>query len=89
MYLNNVWRPNLSITGSDGLPPISSAGNVIRPSTSVRLSMRLSPITDPKKAQATMEELLTTNVPYNAKVTLSGGHTGSGWCQKPLEPWLD
>ena len=50
MYLDNVWRPNLSITGADGLPPISSAGNVTRPMTAVRCSMRLSPITDPKKA---------------------------------------
>lgn len=23
MYLNNVWRPNLAITGADGLPPIA------------------------------------------------------------------
>ena len=44
MYLENVWRANLSITGCDGLPPVSMAGNVVRSSTSVRLSMRLSPI---------------------------------------------
>ena len=36
-----------------------------------------------------MEEKLTTNVPYNAKVTIGGGHAGSGWCMRELPPWLD
>lgn len=30
MYLDNVWRPNLSITGGGGLPDFKKAGNVIR-----------------------------------------------------------
>lgn len=89
MYLNNQWRANLSVTGADGLPPIQMAGNVVRSSTSLRLSMRLPPNMDPKKAQAEIEKKLTTDVPYGAKVTLKGGHTGSGWCMKDLHPWLD
>ena len=36
-----------------------------------------------------MIKKLTTNVPYNAKVTAVGGHAGSGWCMKELRPWLD
>lgn len=48
-YLNNTWRPNMSITGADGLPPIASAGNVLRPKTSVRISMRVCPAFDAKK----------------------------------------
>jgi len=47
MYLANTWEANLSVTGADGLPKISMAGNVVRPSTSVRLSMRLPPAMDP------------------------------------------
>jgi acetylornithine deacetylase/succinyl-diaminopimelate desuccinylase-like protein len=89
MYLNNQWRANLSITGADGLPPIKMAGNVVRSSTSVRLSMRLPPNADPHKAQVAIEQKLTTDVPYGAKITLKGGHTGSGWCMKDLHPWLD
>ena len=50
--------------------------------------MRLSPTFDAHLANDLMTEKLTTNVPYNAKVTLKGGHAGSGWCQKDLEPWL-
>jgi hypothetical protein len=36
-----------------------------------------------------MIKKLTENVPYNAQVTLKGGHAGSGWCMKELLPWLD
>lgn len=89
MYLNNVWRPNLSVTGSDGFPPISMAGNVIRPFTAVRCSMRLPPTTDAKRANEIMEEILSKDPPNGAKVTLHGGHCGSGWCMKVLSPWLD
>lgn len=51
--------------------------------------MRLSPIADPKKAEEIIIKKLTTNVPYNAKVTLKSGHAGAGWCMKELQPWLD
>jgi len=40
----------MSITGADGLPPIQMAGNAVRPSTSVRISMRLPPTMDPAAA---------------------------------------
>lgn len=79
----------MSITGADGLPPVAMAGNAVRPSTSVRISMRLSPIMDPQKAEKIMIEKLTTDVPYNAKVSISSGHAGSGWCMKVLNPHLD
>ena len=84
-----MWRANLSITGADDLPPIAMAGNVLRPKTSIKLSMRVSPAMDAKKAEAIMIEKLTTNVPYNAKVTIEGGHCGSGWSMKVLDGWLD
>lgn len=89
MYLDNQFRANLSITGADGLPPIQMAGNVVRPSTSVRLSMRLPPNIDPAVAEAAMIKKLTENVPYNAKVTLKCGHTGSGWCMSDLSAPLE
>ena len=89
MYLDNVWNPNMSITGADGLPPIAMAGNVVRASTGARISMRLPPSMDPKKAEAIMKETLTKDPPYGAKITINGGHAGSGWCMKELHPWLD
>lgn len=89
LYLNNTWRPNLSITGASGLPDIAVAGNVVRGATSVRLSMRLPPGCNPAQATAAIEKAMTTDVPYNLKVECHGGHEGSGWCMKDLEPWLD
>jgi len=89
MYLDNVWNPNMSITGADGLPPVNMAGNVVRASTGARISMRLPPSMDPAKAEAFMRETLTKDPPYGAKITIKGGHAGSGWCMKELSPWLD
>ena len=51
MYLNNTWRPNLSITGADGLPPVAKGGNVVRQNTRLKLSMRLAPNADAKAAR--------------------------------------
>ena len=45
LLLNNTWRPTLSVTGAEGLPPFRSAGNVLRPYTSLKLSFRLTPTT--------------------------------------------
>lgn len=52
MYLNNTWRANLSITGAAGLPDTGIAGNVVRASTSLKLSMRLPPSGNPAEAEA-------------------------------------
>ena len=89
MYLNNTWRANLSITGAAGLPDTSIAGNVVRAATSVKLSLRLPPSAKPADTEAKLIEKLTTDVPYNAKVTAKGGHSGSGWCMKEMAPWLN
>jgi len=89
MYLANTWESNLSITGAGGLPDIAMAGNVVRASTSVRISMRLPPAMEPQAAKATIEKILTTDVPYNAKVTLTPVGAGSGWSMKVLSPALD
>jgi len=86
MYLDNVWRANLSITGAAGIPPTSQAGNVIRSSTAFRLSMRLPPVFDPAQAIEIMKKKVTEDVPYNAKVTVLNSHGGSGWCMKELKP---
>ena len=44
--LNRTWRPALSVTGADGFPAIADAGNVLRPRTSLKLSLRLPPPVD-------------------------------------------
>lgn len=76
LYLNTTWRASLAVTGADGLPPTARAGNVTRPSTTLRLSLRLPPNADPHVFQTKFEKLLTENIPHKCKVSLKTGHTG-------------
>merc|ERR1719272_251805 len=89
LYLNNVWRASMSVTGQAGLPDMSVAGNVVRPATSVGLSIRLSPTQDPAVITDILEKKLTENVPHNAKVTIRRGGSGTGWCRNVYQPWFD
>ncbi|MCC7247951.1 MAG: M20/M25/M40 family metallo-hydrolase, partial [Lysobacter sp.] len=68
LVLNRTWRPALSITGIDGMPPLSSAGNVLRPFTSVKLSLRLPPTLDGKGAGELLKDALLRDPPYGAEV---------------------
>ena len=49
--LNRTWRPYLAVVGADGLPAIKDAGNVLRPRTALKLSLRLPPLIDGRQRQ--------------------------------------
>lgn len=89
LVLNRTWRPTLSITGMDGLPNLGSAGNVLRPFTAAKLSIRIPPRLDPKAALRTLKETLEKDPPYGAKVTFEGEKASAGWDAPPLESWLE
>ncbi len=88
LILNRSWRPQLAVTGADGLPPVANAGNVLRPSTSLRLSLRVPPTADAAKAGKTMQRLLEADPPYGAKVTVKLEEAGNGWNAPQLSEWL-
>lgn len=88
LVLNRTWRPALSVTGVDGLPPLQSAGNVLRPFTTVKLSMRIPPRLEPKAAQKALKEALEKDPPYGAKVSFEGDKASVGWDAPPLAGWL-
>ena len=88
LVLNRTWRPALAVTGADGLPPIAEAGNVLRPHTAVKLSMRCPPTTDTKAATRRMKELLEADPPYGARVTFSADQAGDGWNAPSMCDWL-
>lgn len=88
LILNRTWRAQLAITGVDGLPSLDSAGNVLRPHTSVKLSLRLPPTLDPKQAGEFVKQRLETDPPYGARVNVELEKAGSGWNAPPLSPWL-
>ncbi|RDS84738.1 M20/M25/M40 family metallo-hydrolase [Dyella monticola] len=89
LVLNRTWRPQLAVTGAEGLPPLESAGNVLRPKTSVKLSLRVPPTLDGAKAGEFVKQLLEDDPPYGAKVTFKLEKDGSGWNAPPLSPWLE
>jgi acetylornithine deacetylase/succinyl-diaminopimelate desuccinylase-like protein len=88
-YLNRIWRPTLVVTGIDGLPPTATAGNVLRPETSFRISMRLPPTLDSTKAIEFVKKTLTDSPPYGAEVTILKAAGASGWNSPPSAQWFD
>lgn len=77
--IRNTWKPALVVTGASGFPDSDTAGNLIQPSTSLRLSMRLPPNLDAKKCGETVKEILEKDPPYGAKVEANLLNTGDGW----------
>jgi acetylornithine deacetylase/succinyl-diaminopimelate desuccinylase-like protein len=89
LVLNRTWRPQLAVTGIGGMPPLDSAGNVLRPQTSVKLSLRVPPTLNGAKAGEFLKQLLEKDPPYGAKVTFALEKDGSGWNAPQLSPWLE
>jgi acetylornithine deacetylase/succinyl-diaminopimelate desuccinylase-like protein len=87
--LNRTWRPTLSVTGADGLPPTTKAGNVLRPSTALQLSFRLPPTCDAHTALDAITLALTHDPPYDARVSFGGGSAANGWNAPTFAGWLD
>ena len=89
LILNRTWRPALSITGQEGMPALKDAGNVLRPYTTLSLSLRIPPTLDPKLARNVLDELLTKDPPYGANITLDFHEPAPGWNAPALAAWLD
>ncbi|WP_395140100.1 M20 family metallopeptidase [Schlegelella aquatica] len=86
--LRRTWRPALSVTGADGFPPLENAGNVLRPYTAFKLSLRLPPLVDGVQAMHELKRLLEVDPPYQARVTFEPDHAATGWNAPALAPWL-
>ena len=87
--LARTWRPTLSVIGAEGLPALQDAGNVLRPYTAFKLSLRLPPLVDGAQAVQELKHLLEDNAPYQARVTFeSAGATATGWNAPDSAPWF-
>jgi acetylornithine deacetylase/succinyl-diaminopimelate desuccinylase-like protein len=87
--INRTWIPTLSVTGAEGLPPLQDAGNVLRPYTAFKLSLRLPPLVDAGAAVQQLKALLEDNAPYQANVTFEAHHAASGWNAPSATPWFE
>jgi acetylornithine deacetylase/succinyl-diaminopimelate desuccinylase-like protein len=88
LILNRTWRPALEVIGAGGLPPLSAAGNVLRPSTALKLSLRLPPSCPPAPALETLRTLLEADPPHGAAVSFTPEQAMGGWDAPRREPWL-
>src|SRR5205085_7443135 len=89
LLLNRTWRPALSYTGQAGFPDLVQGGNVLRPKTSLKLSLRLPPTLDATDVDRRLRELLENDPPYGARVTFEPEKGGTGWEAPQVEPWLE
>ncbi len=87
--LARTWRPTLSVTGADGFPALQDAGNVLRPYTAFKLSLRLPPLVEAATVVQEMKQLLEDNAPYQAVVTFEPGSFATGWNAPSSSAWFD
>jgi acetylornithine deacetylase/succinyl-diaminopimelate desuccinylase-like protein len=87
--LNRTWAPTLSVTGAEGLPGFKDAGNVLRPYTAFKLSLRLPPLVEADVAVQQLKKLLEDNAPYQARVTFEGAGGATGWNAPSTAPWFE
>ncbi len=88
LILDRTWRPSLEVIGADGLPPIQEAGNVLRPATTLRLSLRLPPTVDGEQATQAVGKVLAANPPQGAQVEFRPGGAANGWNAPSFNGWL-
>ena len=87
--LNRTWMPTLSVTGAEGFPAMRDAGNVLRPFTAFKLSLRLPPLVEAATAVQALKALLEDNAPYQAKVTFESSGGATGWNAPDTAPWFE
>ena len=88
LVLNRTWRPSVSVTGARGLPSLEDAGNVLRPETSIALSIRTGPTASSSAAAIALKDALETDPPAGAKVSFEIGQCADGWNAPEVAPWL-
>jgi acetylornithine deacetylase/succinyl-diaminopimelate desuccinylase-like protein len=89
LIINSTWRSTLAVTGADGLPPSGSAGNVLLPELTFKLSFRLPPTTEPARAAQALREALERDPPYGVQVKFEGDAGTGGWNAPAFAPWLE
>jgi len=89
LLLNRTWRPALSYTAQAGFQDLLQGGNVLRPKTSLKLSLRIPPSLDATDLDRRLKELLESDPPYGAHVTFDPEKGGAGWVAPKVAPWLE
>ncbi|HEY2794584.1 MAG TPA: dipeptidase, partial [Micromonosporaceae bacterium] len=87
--VDRIWtRPSLSILGIDA-PPTNAAPNALVPAARAKLSVRIAPGDDPKKAYAAVKAHLESHAPWGASVEVSIEHDGDACVIDATGPYFD
>jgi len=89
LLINRTWHPALAYTGQAGLPDLVQGGNVLRPRTSIKLSLRIPPSLDAADIDRRLKNLLESDPPYGARVVFDPEKGGGGWVAPPIASWLE
>jgi acetylornithine deacetylase/succinyl-diaminopimelate desuccinylase-like protein len=87
--VERVWtKPAVTVLGIDA-PPTAEAPNALTPTAKAKVSIRIAPGDDPKKAFLAMQAHLDRHAPWGARVTLTLEHDGSPCVIEAMGPAYD
>jgi acetylornithine deacetylase/succinyl-diaminopimelate desuccinylase-like protein len=78
-----AWSSALEVTGMDGVPAVRDGGNVLRPFTTAKISLRLPPDVDAQVAADALISALATEEGAHITIDLEG--VADGWVAPPLD----
>lgn len=81
--LERIWmRPTATVIGIDA-PRVSESSNTLIPAARARLSLRLAPGQDPRRAQQVLTDWLTQHVPWGLHVDVEHRAAASAFVADP------
>jgi acetylornithine deacetylase/succinyl-diaminopimelate desuccinylase-like protein len=84
--LERLWyRPTISVIGLDA-PAVATASNTLPASARAKVSARLAPGQDPRRALETLVKWLETQAPWGLRVEVIPGVAGAGYHGDPDHP---
>lgn len=86
--LARTWAASLAVVGIAGVPLLEEAGNVLRPYTAAKLSMRIPPSADSSEVARQLVERLTAEPPEGAAVEVDDVVPADGFDAPPTAQWL-
>lgn len=88
-YASRLWtKPSLTVIGIDA-PSVDEAANLLTPVCRAKLSMRIAPTEDPRRALDALTAHLRTHAPWGCELTISEPELGSGFTTTTDGPYVE